>query len=167
MSVTVFQNARIVDPSRGIDETGTVIVDGRKIVAAGAAALNQGAPEGATVVDCRGKAIIPGLVDCTRLHRRARRRASRDHRIGEPGGGRRRRHLDRHDARHRSGHRRHRAGRARAARRARHGARSTSIRPRRSARSSKATRDDRVRPAARGRRGRLHRRAAHHRQFAR
>jgi dihydroorotase len=63
MTVTVFQNARIVDPSRGIDETGTVIVDGRMIVAAGASALNQGAPEGATVVDCAGNAIIPGLVD--------------------------------------------------------------------------------------------------------
>lgn len=63
MSVTVFQNARIVDPSRGIDETGAVIVEGRKIVAAGATARNQGAPEGATVVDCTGKAIIPGLVD--------------------------------------------------------------------------------------------------------
>src|SRR5690606_16543954 len=32
-------------------------------VAAGALALNQGAPEGATIVDCRGKAVIPGLVD--------------------------------------------------------------------------------------------------------
>ena len=63
MSVTVFQNARVVDPSRGIDETGAVIVHGTKIVAAGAAARNQGAPEGATVVDCAGKAIIPGLVD--------------------------------------------------------------------------------------------------------
>jgi dihydroorotase len=63
MSVTVFQNARIVDPSRGIDETGTVIVEGRKIVAASASALNQGTPEGATVVDCAGNAIIPGLVD--------------------------------------------------------------------------------------------------------
>jgi dihydroorotase len=59
----VFQNARVVDPSRGIDEAGAVIVDGKKIVAAGAAARNQGAPEGATVVDCAGKAIIPGLVD--------------------------------------------------------------------------------------------------------
>ena len=63
MSVTVFQNARIVDPSRGIDETGSLIIDGKKIAAAGAAAHNQGAPEGATVVDCRGKTIIPGLVD--------------------------------------------------------------------------------------------------------
>jgi len=63
MRTTVFTGARIVDPSRGIDETGTVIVERGKIVAAGAGALNQGAPEGAQVIDCFGKAIIPGLVD--------------------------------------------------------------------------------------------------------
>ncbi|HWK66497.1 MAG TPA: dihydroorotase [Rhizobiaceae bacterium] len=63
MTITVFQNARVVDPSRGLDETGTVIVDGRKIVASGADAQNQGVPDGANVVDCSGKAIIPGLVD--------------------------------------------------------------------------------------------------------
>lgn len=73
MSVTVFQHARIVDPSRGLDEVGTVIVNGKKIVAAGASALNQGAPEGATIIDCAGKAIIPGLVDGRVF-------------IGEPGG---------------------------------------------------------------------------------
>ncbi|NGO53237.1 dihydroorotase [Allomesorhizobium camelthorni] len=73
MTVTVFQHARIVDPSRGIDETGTIIVDGKKIAAAGASALNQGVPEGAMIVDCRGKAIIPGLVDGRVF-------------IGEPGG---------------------------------------------------------------------------------
>ena len=63
MSVTVFERARIVDPSRGLDEVGTVVVEGRKIVAAGASALNQGVPEGAKVIDCTGKTIIPGLVD--------------------------------------------------------------------------------------------------------
>lgn len=63
MSVTVFEHARIVDPSRGIDENGTVIVEGRKIVAAGAAARNQGIPDGASVIDCTGRTIIPGLVD--------------------------------------------------------------------------------------------------------
>ena len=73
MSVTVFQNARIVDPSRGLDEVGTVIVNGKKIAASGASALNQGAPEGAAVIDCAGKAIIPGLVDGRVF-------------IGEPGG---------------------------------------------------------------------------------
>jgi dihydroorotase len=73
MSVTVFQRARIIDPSRGLDEVGTVIVNGKKIAAAGASALNQGAPEGATIIDCAGKAIIPGLVDGRVF-------------IGEPGG---------------------------------------------------------------------------------
>src|SRR5690606_38435666 len=73
MSVTVFQNARIVDPSRQLDEIGNVIVDGEKIVASGSSALNQGSPEGAEVVDCTGKAILPGLVDA-RVH------------VGEPGG---------------------------------------------------------------------------------
>ena len=63
MSVTVFSRARIVDPSRGIDEVGTVIVDGKTIAAAGASTLNQGFPGGATVIDCAGKTILPGLVD--------------------------------------------------------------------------------------------------------
>ncbi|WEX11719.1 dihydroorotase [Chelativorans sp. AA-79] len=63
MSVTVFTNARVVDPSRGLDETGTVIVEGAEIRAAGADARNQGVPDGATVIDCAGKAVLPGLVD--------------------------------------------------------------------------------------------------------
>jgi dihydroorotase len=63
MTVTVFANARVVDPSRGIDERGTLIVRDGRIAAVGAAALNQGTPEGATVVDCAGKAVVPGLVD--------------------------------------------------------------------------------------------------------
>ncbi len=73
MSVTVFRNARIVDPSRDLDERGSVIVDGKKIAAAGKSALNQGAPEGATVIDCAGRAVIPGLIDARVF-------------IGEPGG---------------------------------------------------------------------------------
>ncbi len=64
MSVTrVLANARIVDPSRGLDETGTVIIAGGRIAAAGAGALNQGMPEGAEVVDCTGKVVMPGLID--------------------------------------------------------------------------------------------------------
>ncbi|MBU0740000.1 MAG: dihydroorotase [Alphaproteobacteria bacterium] len=60
----VLKNARIVDPSRKLDEIGTVIVgaDG-KILAAGADAQNQGSPEGAEIRDCRGLTAIPGLVD--------------------------------------------------------------------------------------------------------
>ncbi len=63
MSATVFTQARVIDPSRGVDQTGTVIVEAGRIVAAGADALNQGVPEGAETVDCAGLAIMPGLVD--------------------------------------------------------------------------------------------------------
>ncbi|MGB6117540.1 MAG: dihydroorotase [Mesorhizobium sp.] len=73
MSVTIFTNARIVDPARGLDETGAVVVDGATIAAAGASAHNQGIPGDATVIDCGGKAILPGIID-TRVF------------IGEPGG---------------------------------------------------------------------------------
>jgi dihydroorotase len=63
MSTTVLQNARIVDPSRGLDEIGTLIIDGDRIVASGADARNQGTPDGAIVIDCKGKSVLPGLVD--------------------------------------------------------------------------------------------------------
>ncbi len=60
----VLKNVRIVDPSRTLDEVGTIIVghDGL-IVAAGADAQNQGAPEGAEIRDARGLTAVPGLVD--------------------------------------------------------------------------------------------------------
>ncbi|EJF82843.1 dihydroorotase [Bartonella rattimassiliensis] len=59
----VFQNARIIDPSRVIDEIGTVIVENGLITAAGKEALNQGTPEEAEVINAQNKAILPGLVD--------------------------------------------------------------------------------------------------------
>lgn len=63
MSAVLFENARIVDPSRGLDEVGSVLIRDGKIVAAGADARNQGAPEGAEIIDLDGKAVLPGLVD--------------------------------------------------------------------------------------------------------
>lgn len=64
MKPLVLKNARIVDPSRSVDEVGTIIVghDGM-IVAAGADAQNQGAPEGAEIRDAQGLTAVPGLVD--------------------------------------------------------------------------------------------------------
>ena len=50
-----------------------MLVAGRRIVAAGAGAKNQGAPEGAEIVDCTGKAVLPGLIDMRVF-------------VGEPGG---------------------------------------------------------------------------------
>ncbi len=70
---TLFTNARVVDPSRGLDARGAVLVAEGRIVAAGADAANQGAPEGAEIVDCKGAAILPGLVDMRVF-------------VGEPGG---------------------------------------------------------------------------------
>ena len=70
----VFKNARIIDPSRSLDEVGTIIVgsDGR-ILAAGSDANNQGAPDGAEIRDCSGLVAAPGLVDAQVF-------------VGEPGG---------------------------------------------------------------------------------
>lgn len=73
MKPVALTGARIIDPSRGLDETGTVMVEGGQITAAGQVALNQGMPDGADHIDCTGLTIMPGLVD-TRVH------------IGEPGG---------------------------------------------------------------------------------
>ena len=69
----LIEGARILDPSRGLDETGTVLVVDGTIRAAGADALNQGRPEGAEVVDGTRLAVVPGLVDARVF-------------IGEPGG---------------------------------------------------------------------------------
>ncbi len=62
-AVTILKNLRIIDPSRDLDETGTIVIEDGRIAAAGADARNQGAPEGADVRDCAGLVAVPGLVD--------------------------------------------------------------------------------------------------------
>ncbi|MFG1462866.1 dihydroorotase [Xanthobacter sp. DSM 24535] len=59
----VLANARIIDPSRGSDFHGDVlIVDGRiEDTAFGLA--SAGIPDGAELVDCRGAIVAPGLID--------------------------------------------------------------------------------------------------------
>lgn len=59
----VIENARIVDPSRGLDEIGTIVVRDGRIEAAGASASNQGRPDGASLIDASGLLAMPGLVD--------------------------------------------------------------------------------------------------------
>ncbi|BBE71265.1 dihydroorotase [Oharaeibacter diazotrophicus] len=59
----VLDNARVVDPSRGIDAPGAVIVTGGVIRAAGPDARGNGRPDGAEVIDCGGAVVAPGLVD--------------------------------------------------------------------------------------------------------
>ncbi|MEP3277073.1 MAG: dihydroorotase [Stappiaceae bacterium] len=59
----VLVNARVIDPSRNLDETGTVIVNEGKILAAGVDGANQGAPQDAELVDATGLVVAPGLID--------------------------------------------------------------------------------------------------------
>jgi dihydroorotase len=63
MTSFVLQNVRIIDPSRNLDEVGSIVVKDGVIVDAGASALNQGVPEGGTVRDGSGLVAVPGLID--------------------------------------------------------------------------------------------------------
>ena len=72
MKPRVLANARIVDPSTGMDEMGDIIIIDGKIAGCGANAHEAAVPIGAEVEDCSGLIAIPGLVDAC-VH------------IGEPG----------------------------------------------------------------------------------
>ncbi|MBO9478413.1 dihydroorotase [Shimia sp. R11_0] len=56
---TLFTNARIINPELGTDALGWLLVDGGIIAGCG----TQEPPEAATVVDCHGKCLAPGIVD--------------------------------------------------------------------------------------------------------
>lgn len=55
-----YVNARLFDPESGLDEIGTLVTKGDKIVDFGA---NIPVPEDAEVVDCGGHLLTPGLLD--------------------------------------------------------------------------------------------------------
>ena len=55
-----FTNARLIDPASGLDELGTLVVEKGKISAIG---KNAKVPEKMKSHDCKGMAILPGLVD--------------------------------------------------------------------------------------------------------
>jgi dihydroorotase len=59
---TVFINARIVDPASNRDEPGGLLVKDGLIADLGSH-LRRNAPEGATVIDCKGNILAPGLID--------------------------------------------------------------------------------------------------------
>jgi dihydroorotase len=60
MSALLLTNARLLDPASGLDAPGALLVRDGVILDHGA---NLGMPEGATVVDCAGACVAPGLVD--------------------------------------------------------------------------------------------------------
>lgn len=60
----VYTNARLLDPASGLDVTGGVLTDGEKIADFGAGYATPSNEYGdATVVDCEGACLCPGLVD--------------------------------------------------------------------------------------------------------
>lgn len=59
----VLANARIIDPSRGADYRGDVLLADGVIRDAGFGLAATGVPDGAEVVDCAGAVVAPGLVD--------------------------------------------------------------------------------------------------------
>jgi dihydroorotase len=59
----LLANARIIDPSRDLDFAGDLLIADGVIRDAKRGIGAAGVPEGAEVVDCRGKIVAPGLVD--------------------------------------------------------------------------------------------------------
>ncbi|MET0639546.1 MAG: dihydroorotase [Hyphomicrobium sp.] len=58
----VFINARLIDPASNRDEPGGLLVKDGLIADIGGH-LRRNAPEGATVIDCKGNVLAPGLID--------------------------------------------------------------------------------------------------------
>ena len=68
----LLANARIVDPSRDLDFPGDLLIADGVIRDAKRGIGAAGVPEGAEIIDCRGKIVAPGLIDMRAF-------------IGEPG----------------------------------------------------------------------------------
>ncbi|MBN9586847.1 MAG: dihydroorotase [Afipia sp. 62-7] len=72
----LLANARLIDPSRDLDETGDVLIvdglirDARRGIGA------AGVPAGTDIINCAGKVVAPGLIDMRAF-------------VGEPGAGHR------------------------------------------------------------------------------
>lgn len=59
MSQLLIRNGRIIDPGRGTDRTGDVLIDDRRIAGVGAGLET----DGAEVIDASGLVVAPGFVD--------------------------------------------------------------------------------------------------------
>ncbi|WP_413872712.1 dihydroorotase [Albidovulum sp.] len=56
--ITLLTNALLIDPERLTETTGNLLIENGLITA-----LNDPAPKGATIIDCEGKCLAPGIVD--------------------------------------------------------------------------------------------------------
>jgi dihydroorotase len=59
----ILDSGRVIDPANKLDGTRTVLIDGEQIVAVRDQPATPAEKLVHTVIDCRGKWILPGLVD--------------------------------------------------------------------------------------------------------
>ena len=59
-NVIAITGGRLLTVTRGVIDSGTVVVENGKIAAVGA---DVQAPAGARVIDARGKVVMPGMID--------------------------------------------------------------------------------------------------------
>ena len=55
-----FTHARLIDPTQQLDEIGSLLIQGDRIIDGGA---NIDIPSDAQIIDCQGLVLLPGLVD--------------------------------------------------------------------------------------------------------
>ncbi len=60
---TAFINARLIDPGTDLDTTGALLVENDRIADMGPQLFNDARPQGATIIDCAGAVLAPGLID--------------------------------------------------------------------------------------------------------
>ena len=60
---TVYSNARLFDPASGLDAKGNLLTIGDSIADFGPSLFNEGMPQGAEIIDCKGHLLTPGLID--------------------------------------------------------------------------------------------------------
>ncbi len=59
----LLRGGRVIDPSAGIDETADVLIADGVVAAISSKRGELTAPAGASVIDCEGKLVVPGLID--------------------------------------------------------------------------------------------------------
>lgn len=63
MTRLAFTNARLLDPASGLDGSGALLVEDGRICDLGPRLFHDGIPGNAQIIDCKGHALAPGLVD--------------------------------------------------------------------------------------------------------
>jgi dihydroorotase len=59
----ILEGGRVIDPASRVDGVRTVVIEGDRIAAVRESPPTEDERRAATVIDCRGKLVLPGLVD--------------------------------------------------------------------------------------------------------